>query len=37
MDPATLRDLVVDREATKARLEYCIDLELVVVLSFLRR
>jgi tetratricopeptide (TPR) repeat protein len=37
VDPATLRDVVVDRDAMEARLEDCTDLERVWVLSLLGR
>jgi tetratricopeptide (TPR) repeat protein len=37
VDPSTLRDVVVDREAMEARLGDCTDLERVWVLSLLGR
>lgn len=37
VDPATLRDMVVDKDAMEARLEDCTDLERVWVLSLLGR
>lgn len=37
VDPATLRDVVVDRAAMEARLDACTDLERVWVLSLLGR
>jgi hypothetical protein len=37
VDPATLRDVVVDREVLEARPKDCTDLERVVVLSLLGR
>lgn len=37
VDPATMRDVVVDREALEARLDGCTDLERVWVLSLLGR
>jgi tetratricopeptide (TPR) repeat protein len=37
VDPATLRDVLVDRDAMEARLEDCADLERVWVLSLLGR
>lgn len=37
VDPATLRDVVVDRDAMEARLDDCSDLERVWVLSLLGR